>query len=29
MSQAAFRKLIAEELTRWAAVVKNAGIKPE
>jgi tripartite-type tricarboxylate transporter receptor subunit TctC len=29
MSQEAFRKLIAEELTRWAAVVKNAGIKPE
>src|SRR5258706_2155275 len=29
MSQQAFRKLIAEELTRWAAVVRNAGIKPE
>jgi len=29
MSQAAFRKLIAEELTRWAAVIKTAGIKPE
>jgi tripartite-type tricarboxylate transporter receptor subunit TctC len=29
MSQAAFRKLIAEELTRWSAVVKTAGIKPE
>ncbi len=29
MAQDAFRKLIAEELTRWAAVVKNAGIKPE
>jgi len=29
MSQREFRKLIAEELTRWAAVVKNAGIKAE
>jgi tripartite-type tricarboxylate transporter receptor subunit TctC len=29
MSQAAFRKLIADELARWSAVVKNAGIKPE
>jgi tripartite-type tricarboxylate transporter receptor subunit TctC len=29
MSQQAFRKLIAEELTRWAAVVKTAGIRPE
>ena len=29
MSQQAFRKLIAEELTRWAAVVRNAGIKAE
>ena len=29
MSQQVFRQLIAEEVTRWAAVVKNAGIKPE
>jgi tripartite-type tricarboxylate transporter receptor subunit TctC len=29
MSQNAFRKLIAEELTRWSAVVKTAGIRPE
>lgn len=29
MSQAAFRKLIAEEVTRWAAVVKNAGIRAD
>ena len=29
MSQAAFRKLIADELSRWSAVIKTAGIKPE
>ena len=29
MSQQAFRKLIADEVTRWAAVVKNAGVKPD
>ena len=29
MSQAVFRKLIADELARWSAVVRNAGIKPE
>lgn len=29
MSQQAFRKLIAEEVGRWAAVVKSAGIKPD
>ena len=29
MSQEAFRKLIAEEVTRWAAVVRDAHIKPE
>jgi tripartite-type tricarboxylate transporter receptor subunit TctC len=29
MSQAAFRKLIADELARWATVVNSAGIKPE
>lgn len=29
MSQEAFRKLIAEELKRWAAVVRDAGIRPE
>jgi tripartite-type tricarboxylate transporter receptor subunit TctC len=29
MSQAAFRKLVADELARWSAVVKTAGIKQE
>jgi len=29
MSQEAFRKLVAEEVTRWAAVVRDAHIKPE
>jgi tripartite-type tricarboxylate transporter receptor subunit TctC len=29
MSQQAFRKLIADELSRWAIVVKSAGIKSE
>ncbi|MDB5808832.1 MAG: extra-cytoplasmic solute receptor [Betaproteobacteria bacterium] len=29
MSQAAFRKLIADELARWSSVIKTAGIKPD
>ena len=29
MTQQAFRKLIADELTRWALVVKSAGVKAE
>jgi tripartite-type tricarboxylate transporter receptor subunit TctC len=29
MSQQTFRKLIADELTRWASVIKSAGINPE
>ena len=29
MSQEAFRKLVAEEVKRWAAVIRDAGIKPE